>query len=304
VLIMASYLEIHEDSFSSNQQIAVIGANGFIGSAVFRLLNEEKKHVHAFSRKSPINIEDVHFMQQYSHVIWCATGINPLISGTNQEANDIEIAYWGRFLENIIRLREYGHHLKVIFLSSGGCVYPDGNPPFNENDIGIPLNNYGKLKKKMEDMALITNIDVTVLRLANVYGPGQKIGVGQGVIGEWVHRILRDLPVEIFGSLDSVRDFVYIDDAAKAIFHALECKSPRVFNIGGGEPIRLERVLQCISDVTGKIPNLKYSTKRIVDRSSYWLNSDLAHSELGWSPLISLRKGIELTVSYEMGKLV
>lgn len=291
---------MYPEPIDTNQKIAVVGATGFIGSAVFRLLSNRNKNVHPFSRNSPLDFENLDLLRQFTHVIWCATGVNPQISATNQRANEIELEYWVRFLQMASQLSKFGRQLRVVFLSSGGCVYPEGSPPFDETVSGEPLNNYGKLKKEMEEMAIQSDIDLKILRLANVYGPGQKVGVGQGVIAEWVYRILRDLPIEIYGSLDSGRDFVFVDDAARAICQVLDSGGSRIFNIGGGKSVELETILKYICEIADKQPNLQFTKKRSVDRTNYWLNSELANTELHWHPQVSLHQGIGLAISYEM----
>ena len=55
-----------------------------------------------------------------------------------------------------------------------------------------------------------------MLRLSNVYGPGQRLGTGQGVVGYWFRALLDDDPIRLFGDPETIRDYVYVDDVAEA----------------------------------------------------------------------------------------
>jgi UDP-glucose 4-epimerase len=232
-------------------------------------------------------------------VIWCATNINPLISNKNSDANRIELSYWSSFLGAYSQLKSSGFSPRIIFLSSGGCVYPDAPPPFKEELEGLPTNTYGGVKKEMERLALETIPNLAILRLSNVYGPGQPTGVGQGVIAEWIYKVLRGLPIEVYGDLNLFRDFIFVEDVAEAISLSLDPIEIRTVNIGSGEGISLNLLLEVIADASGVDPLIKLLPSRKVDRLGYWLDISKAQLNLGWNPKTTLLEGVRRVVEFE-----
>ena len=287
-------------SLSTNAPIAVVGASGFIGSALTRLLVEEGKQVHQFTRDIPFAFENLNFFEKYAAVAWCATSVNPMISRIDGAANNAELDTWSRFVIKASELKFRGLSPKIVFLSSGGCVYPDSLPPFDEQLTGTPINEYGRVKLDMENFANQFNLNLTILRLSNVYGPNQPIGVGQGVIAEWVHRLVRNMPVEIFGSLDTFRDFIFVEDAASAISLALNSRVSKTINIGCGQGVSLKFALNTIAETLNRKPLLRNVAERGIDRYGYWLDISLAKSTLGWAPKTDFRSGIRKVVDFEL----
>lgn len=235
-------------------------------------------------------------------MIWCATSINPLISNKNSDANRIELSYWSAFLGAYSQLKSSGFSPRIILLSSGGCVYPDAPPPFKEELEGLPTNTYGGVKKEMERLALETIPNLAILRLSNVYGPGQPTGVGQGVVTEWIYKVLRGLPIEVYGDLNSFRDFIFVEDVAEAISLSIDSIEIRTVNIGGGEGISLNVLLEVIADASGVEPLIELLPSRKVDRLGYWLDISKAQLNLGWKPKTTLLEGVRRVVEFEKRK--
>mgnify|MGYP002632367515 CR=1 FL=1 len=284
------------------EKIAVVGANGFIGSHLVNLLSSESRNFYSFTRESPFDCEDLDFFKDFSCVVWCATSINPYISNVDSKSNLNEIDNWKNFLKQYQRLSSNGFNPRIILLSSGGCVYPDTTPPFKEDLDGIPVNIYGQVKKEMESLAQQSISNLAILRLSNVYGPGQPTGVGQGVIAEWIYKVLQGIPIEIYGKLDSFRDFIFVDDVVQAILLSINSNDRLILNIGSGGGTRLEILLNTISELTGVVPVTNSMPSRKVDRIGYWLDISDARKILGWTPKISLIEGTRRLIDFEKNK--
>ena len=83
-----------------------------------------------------------------------------------------------------------------------------------------PLNAYGRTKLAQEGLAvelLAQQLLVTIGRLANVYGPGQDLTKQQGLVTQLKVCSLLNRPATIFAPLSTLRDFVYVDDAARLV---------------------------------------------------------------------------------------
>lgn len=139
--------------------------------------------------------------------------------------------------ENIFKLaKEFG--FKVVYASSSS-VY--GNPekiPIREDALRKPLNPYGQTKLEDEFLAEKYSLDGVIiigLRYFNVYGKGQTSSYA-GVITKFLERLRENKPPIINGDGTQIRDFVYVEDVAKANLLAMEKKIDSSFiNIGTGK---------------------------------------------------------------------
>jgi UDP-glucose 4-epimerase len=123
-------------------------------------------------------------------------------------------------------------HLSVpptsMFLaSSAGGVYAGSvdAPPFTEGSAVGAASPYGRTKLAME--AAVTDLArngtrVLIGRIANLYGPGQNLAKPQGLVSQLCVSHLTRQPVMIYASMDSLRDYVFVSDAARAAVSALE----------------------------------------------------------------------------------
>jgi len=108
--------------------------------------------------------------------------------------------------------------------SAGGVYAGSADPPFDCDTPVRPLSAYGELKLAQESLASDTLADfatVTIGRLSNLYGPGQNLGKLQGLISRLALASITRQPINIFVPLDTIRDYIYVDDAANAITNLL-----------------------------------------------------------------------------------
>lgn len=186
----------------------------------------------------------------------------------------------------------------VIFLSSGGTVY--GIPrtiPIPEEHPTDPLCAYGIGKLAIEKyLALyqrLHGLEYRVLRPANPYGAYQSIHSGQGVIPAFLHKALRNEPLEIWGDGSVIRDYFHISDLVAAIIAAVEYRGgERIFNIGSGSGHSLNDLLGMIRELLGRDVACRYLPARACDVPVNILDTSRARTELGWQPLVPLSAGM------------
>ncbi|MEM3008242.1 MAG: NAD-dependent epimerase/dehydratase family protein [Candidatus Nitrosotenuis sp.] len=137
--------------------------------------------------------------------------------------------------ENILKIaRQFG--IKVVYASSSS-IY--GNPekiPITENSKRQPINPYGntKLENELLTEKYWKDTSVIGLRYFNVYGKGQNPSYA-GVITKFISRIREKKPPIIFGNGNQVRDFVFVEDVAKANIAAMQSHvKSGFFNVGTG----------------------------------------------------------------------
>ncbi len=115
----------------------------------------------------------------------------------------------------------------ALFLaSSAGGVYAGAaGSPFTELTETRATSPYGEAKLAaeglVEDFARRTGTATVVGRIANLYGPGQDMSKPQGLISQLCLNQLRRRPISIYVSLDTARDYLYVDDCAAMVLATL-----------------------------------------------------------------------------------
>lgn len=197
---------------------------------------------------------------------------------------------------------KYGSR-KFIHISSGGAAY--GEPeylPCDEEHPIKPLCHYGASKYTFELYLHVFcsnyDLDYSVLRYPNVYGPRQDPHGEAGVVAIFTERMLHDEQVIINGDGEQMRDFVYVTDCARANLLLLEQGSKRVYNLGYGVGTTVNEIFAELSSITGYTKSAIYGSPKKGETYKIYLDASRAASELGWVPTIPLDKGLLRTVTY------
>ena len=109
----------------------------------------------------------------------------------------------------------------VFFFASSASVYAGSDgPPFDERTTPVPLNTYAETKLRHE--AVITAhlgglLPVVLGRISTLYGPGQNLAKQQGLVSRMARQAAVRRPISVFVPLDTLRDYLYVDDAAAMI---------------------------------------------------------------------------------------
>jgi len=274
-------------------KVAVIGSGGFIGSAVVKYLTLAQFEVSSFSSNQSLVIgKEIHQnLRKTSTIIWCASRVNPITAETSPNLVELELAEWRNFLD--IWQDQSSPNQTIIFLSSGGCTYSSNTLPFTESSEANGTNKYGILKLAMEKELISRQNRYLILRVANVYGPGQMHGRGQGVISEWINSIKNNENLRVFGSLSSFRDYLFIEDLCEGILHSLSLDAKNeIFNLGTGVPTSLETILDiCIMYKPEKV-KVQLEQGRTTDRDGYYLDTKKFNNLTNWTPKFSIETGL------------
>jgi UDP-glucose 4-epimerase len=192
---------------------------------------------------------------------------------------------------------------KFIHISSGGAVY--GEPvylPCDEAHPVQPLCPYGASKYTFELYLYmfkeLYNLDYSIIRYPNVYGPRQDPFGEAGVVAIFVGQMLAGKPVTINGDGTQVRDFVYVGDCAKANLLTLEKGSGKVFNLGYGIGTDINQIFDGLKTITGYAQNANYGPAKAGETSRIFLDASRAKNDLGWQPTVDLEEGLRRTVEY------
>jgi len=206
---------------------------------------------------------------------------------------------------NLLRLAARYEVSKFIYISSGGAMYGEPDPndlPVKETAPVRPLSPYGASKQALEAWLGVYkrtfNVDYTILRYANIYGPRQGIREEGAVVAVFATRMAADQSVTIDGTGQQTRDFVYVGDCVTANIAALERGSGQAFNIGTGRETSIRDIYEAMAEVAGYGQEPKYGPARQGDVVRIVLDPSLAERELGWRASMPLFDGLTKTYAY------
>lgn len=219
--------------------------------------------------------------------------------------HDAEINLAGGF--NILESARINGVKKVIFSSTGGAIYGDTDSiPTKEDSPTYPVSFYGIHKLAFEKYLNAYyhnyNLDYTVLRFANVYGPRQFKGGEAGVVSIFVDNAVNNKTSCQFGDGKQTRDFVFIDDVVRALVLAMEKEAKREINIACGIESSLLDIRQALSLALGREILVEEKAAKPGEQRRSCLDNSLAKELLTWEPEFTLTKGIAKTVEWAKNK--
>jgi len=296
----------------------VVGANGFIGKhlcdellnsgysvvAADRSFKSDHYSIEKNISREVLDVTKVNDFSDYLHgvdvVFYLVCTLLP------QESNEKPILDIESNLIPVIRLLEAARinkKTRVVFASSGGTVYGlSQNAAMDENSPTEPKCSYGIVKltieKYMKLYQSLYGVKTVCLRISNPFGPGQDPNRPQGAVGVFLHKILADKPITIWGDGTIVRDYVFVIDVVKAFILAADYEGDScIFNIGSGIGTSLNDLINLLFKITGKSVSVERLSNRGLDVKHNVLSIDLAQNVLGWEPTVSLLDGVELVCS-------
>lgn len=297
----------------NDSRVLVVGG-GFLGSALAKSLSQRSRQVTILSphgepsarSDAPAIVrgrqEDKTLMsellEQHDIVIHAAWGTTPSSSARRPTIEAAAgLAPWLAFLEAL----EQFPAVRILFLSSGGTVY--GNPerlPVTENTPLHPVSCHGAGKVAAEIFLAaqrrLRSAPAVVLRPSNVYGPGQTLRGGFGVIRHLLQCAADSRPFALLGDGSNVRDYLYIEDFVGGVLALIERPGDTdVYNIGSGSGVSLSTLITLVEEVTECPIRVQRRDPRAGDVGEIVLDIGKIYRETGWKPSTSLTDGIENT---------
>ncbi len=215
-----------------------------------------------------------------------------------------EISFNIMFSVNLLESCVQNKIKKVVFLSSGGTVYgTEDTCPIPETAPTNPITAYGIQKLTIEKLLYLYHsmygLEYRIIRLSNPYGPYQRPNGILGAVTSFTYKAINNEPINVYGDGSVVRDFIYIDDAIKAIIKITKGNSRyKLFNLGSGHGTSIREVLDTISIALNKKLIIKYNDGRSVDVPKNYLNISRYEAEYGPLNLKSLYDGIICTANF------
>lgn len=295
-------------------KILITGADGFLGTnLIFHLeqlghdvVGTSRKAITADSTATKFVLFDLantdqdlaYILLGVDVVVHLAWGSTPGVSNKDP-LNDLMINTAGtvRLFDACARTGV----ARIIFASSGGQVYGDlDSDLIPESAPTNPKSAYGVGKLSCEKyLALFSSlygVSGISLRVANLFGPGQVLKDGFGVIPTFLTRLKNGEVINLFGDGNYVRDFVYIDDAVDAFVKTIMTDVEGTFNISSGVGVSIAQIVVMLEQATGIKAKLNFSPVRPSDPLSVILDNSKAKQAFNWTPQMDFSNGLALVV--------
>lgn len=312
------------------KKVLVLGGGGFIGSHLVKKLKFENNLVRVVDLKYPDfsispaddyiigdlrsqTICDHAFDEKFDEVYQLAAdmgGAGYIFTGEN----DADIMHNSALINLNVVERCQKTKVGRIFYSSSACMYPaynqeDPNNPKCSEDSAYPAapdSEYGWEKLFSERLFLAYarnhNLEVRIARYHNIFGPeGTWCGGKEKAPAALCRKVAEaqnDGVIEVWGSGQQTRSFLYIDECVEATLRLMRNDSfIGPVNIGSEEMISINNLAKMVIDISGK--NIKINNISgpvgVMGRNS---DNSLYKEKIGWEPTKSLKNGIKLTYSW------
>ena len=185
---------------------------------------------------------------------------------------------------------------KIIYSASSSCYGIPKKYPTSENEKIDPQYPYALTKRLGEEILLhygkIYKIKILSLRLFNVYGTKSRTsGTYGAMFGVFLKQKLSNSPLTVVGSGNQSRDFTYVTDVVNAFIKCIKYNGKnKIFNIGTGKPISINKIVKILKCKKINIP------ERPGEPFITHADPKLAIEELGWKYKIGIKDGINLVL--------
>jgi UDP-glucose 4-epimerase len=304
-------------------RVAVTGAFGFIGSHLVDMLVQEGDEVVAIDNMTTGKEENLEAVIGASNLevvkvdLLDSDGLKGALHNVDAVvhlAATVGVAESIHDPEPVMRNNVEGT-LKVLNASvaqgigsfvfaSSAAVYGNSKPPLREDSPIEPLSPYAASKVAGEAYCRAFSksygLGTIVLRLFNVYGPRATRGPYSAVMTQFASAIREGRPLTIFGDGRQTRDFVYVEDVARAITQCLRKRRAKgdVFNIGTGKATSVNSLARIFLKYGKPSSSLIHAEKRPGEVRHSWAVVTQAKRGIGYEPKVDLEKGVELYVSW------
>ena len=198
---------------------------------------------------------------------------------------------------NVIQAAKKANIKKFIYAASASCYGIPDKFPIKENTKINPMYPYAFTKWQAEELimhwAKIYNFPAISIRFFNAYGPRSRTSGAYGaVFGVFLAQRLANKPLTIVGDGNQTRDFIHVYDLVSGIIKAaLSKKVGKIYNIGGGKEIKVNKIIKLIGGRKVHIP------KRPGEPNRSLADISKIKKDLDWQPKIKIEEGVKNLLS-------
>ncbi|MEJ7842718.1 MAG: SDR family oxidoreductase [Rubrobacter sp.] len=193
---------------------------------------------------------------------------------------------------------------RVVFASTGGAIYGEQESfPAPEDHPQCPISPYGVSKLAGERYLHFYSVEYgltyAALRYANVYGPRQDPHGEAGVVAIFAGNLAAGKPSITNGTGKQTRDYVFVEDVARANVLALEDGVPNgAYNVGTGIETDVNELYGLLRGISGKNLPSEHGPGKPGEQSRSCVDPSKAAELLGWRPKTGLQSGLERTLRF------
>jgi UDP-glucuronate 4-epimerase len=188
-----------------------------------------------------------------------------------------------------------------VFASSSSVYGINEKVPFAETDpVDLPISPYATTKRAGELLCFnyshLYGLRTSCLRFFTVYGPSQR---PEMAIAKFTDLLARGLPVPLYGSGQSRRDYTFIDDIVDGVVAALDLGPAfEIFNLGGSQTTALVDLVHWIAGELGVEPAVEMLPEQPGDVPITYADVAKARALLGYEPKVPIREGLRRYVGW------
>lgn len=195
------------------------------------------------------------------------------------------------------------YNIKKMVYASSSSVYGNSKENIFVETLNVsePISPYAMTKKACEELCYtyhkLYNINIVALRFFTVYGKRQRPDLA---ISKFTRLILKEKPIPVFGDGNTMRDYTYVDDIVSGIISAMEYNktSYEIINLGGGDPVSLNRMIETIEKVLGKKAIIERMSMQKGDVDKTAADISKAKRLLNYNPSTSFEEGIDKFIQW------
>jgi UDP-glucose 4-epimerase len=299
------------------ETVLISGVAGFIGAHVARRFRDEGYFVIGVDDLSGADIGNVPPGVEFVQIDLSAAdaldrlprGCGRILHLAGQSSGEISFDDPVSDLEkntvstlNLIRYGLENRAERMVYASSMSVYGTVEDGPVNESWPCAPLSCYGVGKLAAEGYLRVyaRRLPAVALRMFNVYGPGQNMqNLRQGMVSIYLAQALASSSIEVKGSVERFRDFIYIDDVVEAWWRAATYPSVagQTLNVGTGIRTTVSTLLQRICDL---VPGATYFVRGTTpgDQSGIYADTRRLSELLGLKRFTPLDEGLSKFVEW------
>ena len=305
-------------------KVLITGGFGFVGHTLVRQLLASGAEVHVLDNMqgvSPLAKDLIHNVAHHAHDITDAAAVTACLHQVKPDAcvhlaamhyipacNADPVRAHAVNVDGTLHVLHAAESagVKHVIILSSGAIYADSPAPLHENHSAVsPVDIYGLTKWHAEHLTQYyagRNPDsrYTILRLFNVYGPGET---NPHIIPEIIQQ-LRTGNILRLGNITPRRDFIHVEDAASIIGTLLLSHSlPQVSTLNActGEAYSMDSIIHMITNISGR--NIQVETDpakwRKADKQCQMGDTHLLRQYTGFRPKYSMQEGLQQLLQAE-----
>ena len=298
-----------------DDKIYIAGHRGLVGSAIVRQL-ESRGFANLLMRThkelnllDEVAVRDFFNKERPNIVILAAARVGGIQANVDYPA---EFLYENLCIQNNVIHQSHLHKVKKLCFLGSSCIYPkECSQPIKEDYLlsgKLEPTNEGYALAKISGIKMVEfykkqyDLNGISIMPCNLYGTNDSFNplyshVLSSLVKRFVDAVDQSLSdVTVWGSGIARREFMHVDDAAEAILFLIENYNELEFiNVGVGKDISIKELAQLVAEKTGYQGNISWDLSKPDGMLKKCLDVSKL-TELGYSPKISLPKGIEKTI--------